>query len=123
LTPQPFSCLTRNRLQEDSHAVSLQEGDFVEDAPRQHVVAHLNSQQLTGVGLLTGQAYNVDLVTTNITNSQVDGANVTTLETTMNVVSLGSADNSRIQSVFHVTVNANGETTTAFQTANIHCNG
>jgi hypothetical protein len=37
--------------------------------------------------------------------------------------SLGSADNSKIQSVFHVTVNANGETTTAFQTANIHCNG
>jgi hypothetical protein len=58
-----------------------------------------------------------------ITNSRVDGPNVTTLETTMNVVSLGSADNSKIQSVSHVTQNANGETTTAFQTANIHCNG
>lgn len=99
------------------------QGEFVEDAPRQHVVAHLNSQKLTGVGLLTGELYNVNLVTNNITNSQIDGANVTTIETIQNVVSLGSAENFQIQTVLHVTINANGETTSEFQNFHVRCTG
>ena len=109
------------QLQGTLHLV--QQGDFVEDAPRQHVVAHLNSQKLTGVGLLTGELYNVNLVTNNITNSWIDGANVTTIETIQNVVSLGSAENFQIQTVLHVTMNANGETTSEFQNFHVHCTG
>jgi hypothetical protein len=86
-------------------------------------VAHLNSQKLTGVGLLTGELYSVNLVTNNVTNSWIDGANVTTIEAIQNVVSLGSAENFQIQTVLHVTMNANGETTTEFQNFHVHCTG
>jgi hypothetical protein len=109
------------QLQGTLHLV--QQGEFVEDAPRQHVVAHLNSQQLTGVGLLTGQLYNVNLITNNITNSRVGAANVTTIESVMNVVSRGSGENFQIQTVLHVTMNANGETTSEFQNFHVHCTG
>ena len=49
----------------------VQQGEPVEDAPRQHVVAHLNSQGLTGVGVPSGQLYNVNLITNNIFNARV----------------------------------------------------
>jgi hypothetical protein len=77
----------------------------VEDAPRQHVSGHLNSQRLTGVGVPSGQRYNVNFITNNIFNARVDGANVTTIEAMMN------------------TINANGETTTQFQNFHVHCTG
>jgi hypothetical protein len=101
----------------------VQQGEPVEDAPRQHVVAHLNGQRLTGVGVPSGQLYNVNLITNNIFNARVDGANVTTIETMMNVVSLGSGENFQIQTVLHTTINANGETTTQFQNFHVHCTG
>jgi hypothetical protein len=99
----------------------VQQGEFVEGAPRQHVVGHLNSQRLTGIGFPSGQRYNVDFVTNNITNARVDGANVSTIEEMMNVVSLGSGENFQIQTVLHTTINANGETTTQFQNFHVHC--
>jgi hypothetical protein len=101
----------------------VQQGEFVEDAPRQHVSGHLNSQKLTGVGIPSGQLYNVDFISNSIVNSRVDGANVTTLEAMMNVVSLGSGENFQIQTVLHVTINANGDTTTQFQNFHVHCTG
>ena len=101
----------------------VQQGEPVEDAPRQHVVGQLNSQKLTGVGLTTGQRYNVNLVQSNVFNAQVDGANVTTIELMMNIVALGSGENSQLQTVLHTTINANGETTTQFQNFHVHCQG
>jgi hypothetical protein len=101
----------------------VQQGEPVEDAPRQHVSARLNSQGLTGVGVPSGQLYNVNLIQSNIFNARVDGANVTTIETMMNVVSLGSGENFQIQTVLHTTINANGETTTQFQNFHVRCNG
>jgi len=41
----------------------------------------------------------------------------------MNVVSLGSGENFQIQTVLHVTINANGETTTQFQNFHVRCTG
>jgi sorbitol-specific phosphotransferase system component IIA len=99
----------------------VMQGEFVEDAPRQHVHGQLNSQKLTGIGVLTGAHYNVNLISNSIENSRVDGANVTTLGVMMNVVSLGSGANSQIQTVLHVTQNANGEITTQFQNFHVHC--
>jgi hypothetical protein len=101
----------------------VQQGEFVEDAPRQHVIAHTHSQRLTGVGDPSGQRYNVNWVTNDITNSRVDGANVTTITAMLNVVSRGSGENFQIQTVFHVTINANGETTSEFQNFHVHCTG
>jgi hypothetical protein len=101
----------------------VQQGEPVEGAPRQHVVGHLNSQRLTGIGVPSGQRYNVDFITNNIFNARVDGANVTTIEAMMNVVSLGSGENFQIQTVLHVTINANGDTTAQFQNFHVHCTG
>jgi hypothetical protein len=86
-----------------------------------HVSGHLDSQRLTGVGIPSGQLYNVDFINNSIVNSRVDGANVSTLEEIINVVSLGSAPNSQIQTVLHITQNANGEITTQFQNFHVHC--
>ncbi|HMJ94893.1 MAG TPA: hypothetical protein VK486_03525 [Thermoleophilaceae bacterium] len=108
-------------LQGTIHLVS--QGEFVEDAPRQHVHAHFNSQKLTGIGVPSGTFYNVNLISNSIENSRIDGANVTTLEVIMNVVSPGSGENSQIQTVFHVTQNANGEITAQFQNFHVHCTG
>ena len=100
------------------------QGGEVADAPRQHAVNHLNSQRLTGIGLTTGQLYNVNFITNNVFNAWIDGANVTTIEAMMNVVSRGSEEeNSQIQTVLHTTINANGETTTEFQNFHVHCTG
>jgi hypothetical protein len=99
----------------------VQEGEFVADAPRQHVSAHLNSQRLTGIGLTSGDLYNVDIINNNLTNSRVDGADVTTNEVMMNVVRRGSEANSQIQTVLHFTFNANGDGTAAFQNFHVHC--
>ena len=107
------------QLQGTLHVVT--QGEFVEDAPRQHVHTQLNSQKLTGIGVLTGAHYNVNLISNSIQNARVDGANVTTLEVMMNVVSLGSGANSQLQTVLHITQNANGETTTQFQNFHVHC--
>ena len=93
------------------------------DAPRQHATTHFTSQRLTGVGLLTGEVYSVNLVSSSIENSRVGGANVTTLETIQNVVSHGSGENFQLQTVFHVTFNANGEPTAEFQNFHVHCRG
>jgi predicted amino acid dehydrogenase len=101
----------------------VMQGEFVEDAERQHVHGQLNSQKLTGIGVLTGTVYNVNLISNSIQNARVDGANVTTLGVMMNVVSLGSGENSQIQTVLHTTQNANGAITTQFQNFHVHCSG
>ena len=80
-------------------------------------------QRLTGVGAPSGQLYNVNLVQSNVFNARIDGANVTTIETMMNVVSLGSGESFQIQTVLHTTINANGETSTQFQNFHVHCKG
>ena len=49
------------------------------------------------------------------------GLPVEWIEAIQNVVSLGSAENFQIQTVLHVTINANGETTTQFQNFHVHC--
>jgi hypothetical protein len=106
-------------LQGTLHLVG--QGEFVEDAPRQHVHTHLNSQKLTGIGVPSGTLYNVNNISNSIFNARVDGANITTLEVMMNVVSRASGENFQIQTVFHVTQNANGETTAEFQNFHVHC--
>jgi len=109
------------QLQGTLHLV--QQGEFVEDAERQHVHGHLNSQKLTGIGVPSGTVYNVNFINNSIFNARVDGANITTLETMMNVVSRASGENFQIQTVLHTTINANGETTTQFQNFHVHCSG
>jgi hypothetical protein len=101
----------------------VQQGGVVEDAPRQHEVVQINSQRLTGVGLLTGDRYNVNWITKSIFNAHIDGANVTTGEAMINVVSRRSGVNFQVQTVFHVTENSNGEATAAFQNFHVHCTG
>ena len=56
-------------------------------------------------------------------HARIDGANVTTIETMMNVVSLGSGENFQIQTVLHTTINANGETSAQFQNFHVHGKG
>ena len=108
-------------LQGTLHLVA--QGEFVEDGERQHVHTHLNSAKLTGFGETSGASYVVNNISNSIVNSRIGGANVTTLELIMNVVSRGSGENFQIQTVLHITENANGETTTQFQNFHVHCTG
>jgi hypothetical protein len=84
---------------------------------------HQNSQRLTGVGLTSGDRYNANLIINDIFNARVDGANITTIDFIINVVSRGSGVNFQIQTVLHITTNANGETTSDFQNFHVHCTG
>ena len=74
------------------------QGEFVEDAERQHVHGHLNSQKLTGIGVPSGALYNVNDISDDIF-MRVDGANITTLEVMINVVSRASGENFQIQTI------------------------
>jgi hypothetical protein len=109
------------QLQGTLHLV--QQGGVVADAPRQHEVAQLNSQRLSGVGLTSGDRYSVNWNTQSVFNARIDGANVTTLGAIINVVSRGSGVNFQIQTVLHITFNANGEPTSEFQNFHVHCTG
>jgi hypothetical protein len=109
------------QLQGTIHLVG--QGEALPDVDRQHAHTHFNSQQLSGIGTTSGDRYKVNLISQSIFNAHIDGANVTTLEVMMNVVRLGSGENSQLQTVLHTTQNANGETTTQFQNFHVHCQG
>jgi hypothetical protein len=63
-------------LQGTPHLVG--QGEFVEDAPRQHVHTHLNSQKLTGIGVPSGTLYDVNNISNSIFNARIDGPTMTT---------------------------------------------
>jgi hypothetical protein len=89
-----------------------------------HAVAHTNFQDVTGVGLATGDEYEIRGSQNLITNIQPSGAGgVDNAVGTMNIVSKGSGENFVGHFIFRFTVNANGEITSELMDVVAECRG
>ena len=88
-----------------------------------HLKTHSNFQDVSGVGVPSGLSYRV-VTTRNETVNDSDSAQFeTTVIQTIKAISQGSAPNLFIHIVMHVTVNANGQTTSTVQETSIECRG
>lgn len=88
-----------------------------------HLKTHVNYQDVSGTGTPSGLSYNVR-TTTNETLNDNDGPQAeTTVIQTIKLISQGSSPNYFLHLVFHITVNANGETTSTVTESSIECRG
>jgi len=88
-----------------------------------HLRTHLNYQNVTGVGDLSGLNYTVR-TTTNETVNDKDGPQFeATIISTVKLITQGPEQNYFLRVVFHITVNANGVTTTTVDQTRIECLG
>lgn len=88
-----------------------------------HLRTHTNYQDVTGTGAPSGLNYRVG-TTSNQTTNDPDGAqSEMTVIQTIKLISQGSALNYFIRVVFHITINANGETTSIVNETSIECRG
>lgn len=88
-----------------------------------HLKTHVNYQNVTGTGIPSGNNYNVR-TTTNETVNDNDGPQYeTTVIQNIKLITQGPALNYFLQVVFHITINANGQTTSTVDEAKIQCRG
>jgi hypothetical protein len=88
-----------------------------------HVRTHVNYQNVSGSGLPSGRTYRV-VTTTNETLNDNDGPQYEmTVIQVVNLISQGSAPNAQLHIVLHITINANGQTTSEVTETRIGCRG
>lgn len=88
-----------------------------------HVKTHGNYQSVSGTGTPSGAQYRV-VTTSNETINDNDGpqTEVSSVQV-LNLISQGSGPNFRLRIVFHITINANGTTTSQVEESSIECRG
>jgi hypothetical protein len=84
-----------------------------------HLVSHVNPQGLSGVGDVTGDKYQGSGLTQNVINASA-GETLTFLNI-MRFVGQGPGNDFTLQQQVHVTVNANGQTTTVVDNLRADC--
>ena len=88
-----------------------------------HLKTHVNYQDVSGTGAPSGLTYQVR-TTRNETDNDNDGPqSETTIVQTVKLVSQGSAPNYFLHMVFHITINAHGETTSTVTETRLECRG
>ena len=88
-----------------------------------HLKTHSNYQDVSGTGTPSGVNYRI-VTTTNETINDNDGPQFEmTVVQTVKAVSQGSAPNLFLHVVMHVTINANGETTSTVDEVTAECRG
>jgi hypothetical protein len=108
----PENVTLTGNLQIVNHTTVNADGTF-------HLVSHLNPQGLSGVGDVTGDKYQGAGVTQNEVNTNA-GQQVTFLNI-MRFVGQGPGNDFSLQQQVHVTVNANGQTTTVVDNFRADC--
>lgn len=88
-----------------------------------HLKTHVNFQDVSGTGVPSGLSYNVRTTTNETVNDNDGPQSEATIISTVKLISQGPAQNSFLQVVFHVTVNANGTTTSTVDETKIECRG
>ena len=88
-----------------------------------HLKTHVNYQNVTGAGVPTGNTYNVRTTSNETLNDNDPGQVETTVIQTVKLITQGPALNYFLQLVYHITVNANGETTSEVSESRIQCRG
>jgi hypothetical protein len=88
-----------------------------------HLKTHLNYQDVTGTGAPSGITYRVRTVTNEVVNDNDGEQSEATVISTVKLIAQGPALNYFLRTVLHVTVNANGETTSTVQEVGFECRG
>ena len=88
-----------------------------------HLKTHINYQNVTGTGTPSGINYRVGTVTNETTNDNDGPQSNATVISTVKLIAPGPALNYFLRMVVHVTVNANGETTSNVQELSFECRG
>jgi hypothetical protein len=88
-----------------------------------HLKTHVNYQNVTGTGTPSGNTYNVRTTSNETLNDNDAGQAETTVIQTVQFITQGPALNYFLQLGFHITVNANGETTSTIDESRIQCRG
>lgn len=88
-----------------------------------HLRTHVNYQDVSGTGTPSGNSYRVGTVSNETLNDPDGEQSEMTVIQTVKLITQGSALNSFMRFVFHVTVNANGETTSSVFENTVECRG
>jgi hypothetical protein len=88
-----------------------------------HLKTHVNYQDVSGTGSPSGANYNVRTTSNETLNDNDGPQSELTVIQTIKLISQGSALNSFLHVVFHITVNANGQTTSTVSETRIECRG
>lgn len=88
-----------------------------------HLKTHSNYQDVTGTGVPSGIEYRVRTVSNEVVNDDDGPQSNATVISTVKLISPGPAINYFLRIVMHITVNANGETTSTVQEAGFECRG
>lgn len=88
-----------------------------------HLKTHSNYQDVTGTGTPSGVTYQVRTVSNEVVNDNDGPQSTATVISTMKLIAHGPTLNYFLRTVLHVTVNANGQTTSEFQEVGFECRG
>jgi hypothetical protein len=88
-----------------------------------HLKTHVNYQDVSGTGTPSGNSYRVGTVSNETLNDPDGGQSEMTVIQTVKLITQGPSLNYFVHFVFHVTVNANGETTSTVDETRIECRG
>jgi hypothetical protein len=88
-----------------------------------HLRTHVNYQDVSGTGTPSGNSYRVGTVSNETLNDPDGEQSEMTVIQTVKLITQGPALNYFIKFVFHVTVNANGETTSSVLESKVECRG
>jgi len=88
-----------------------------------HLKTHVNYQDVTGTGAPSGVQYRVQTVTNEVVNDNNGPQTNATVISTMKLTAQGPALDYYLRIVIHVTINANGETTSNKQELSFECRG
>ena len=88
-----------------------------------HLKTHINYQNVTGTGTPSGSNYRVGTVSNEVINDADGPQSSVTVISTVKLIAPGPLLKYFLRIVLHVTVNANGETTSTVEEMNVECRG
>ena len=86
-----------------------------------HLKTHVNYQDVTGTGTPSGLNYRIGTVANESLNDNEEGQLDNTVIQTLKLIAPGTALNYFTRLVFHVTINANGQTTSEVIESRVEC--
>jgi hypothetical protein len=107
--PSPTRNPCNGELVNVSGNIHLTTGVSTDKSGGLHLRSHINNQDVSGIGELTGSSYQIP--STSNTSAYLGSARTITLTVNGRFVAQGSAPNFNVRQLFYLTINSNGITT------------
>ena len=88
-----------------------------------HFRTHVNYQSVSGTGTPSGAQYNVRTTQNETRNDNTAPQTETTIIQVFNLIAQGTVPNAKLHVVLHITINANGVTTSEVEEISVTCRG